>query len=374
MVKQKERMLIMKKVICLAIATIMLLALCACGSSSTSDTATSDASTNTAASTDTDTEADATVYTLKWATTETESTIRFQYLEKPIMDLITEKTNGRIDFDIYYSGSLAGSGAVIKGCQDGICDAGCDNINSYPGVFPYAELMCIPGVELGSTYEEKYANIADYYEAYALEESCNNGVYSLCTAPALDVVLMSAFEVASTDDYKNRTISCNATYADMFNNYGAAITWVVPPEVYESIHLNVIDACINGAGPLSAFSLYEVLDYAYYIPFATVTSSYYLSLSAYNSLPEDLQAILDELQFGDEFLAINQSYVEAMMSDVMTACTEGNANFQFLDLPDDVSAAMLDACADQIAEKVTELNTSGLDGDGAIAILNSYSD
>ncbi len=365
----------MKKVISLALAIMMLLALVACGGTPTSTTTPATSPTDGATdNASTASPEDTTVYTLKWATTENEGTIRYKMLEKPIMDLITEKTNGRIAFNVFYSGTLAGSGAVIKGCQDGICDAGGDNINSYPGVFPYAELMCVPGVALGSTFEEKYANIADYYKSYALEEAYNNNVYPLFTAPALDVVLMSAFEVTSTDSYKNNTVCCNASYAPMFKDYGGATTWIVPPEQYEALHLNVIDATVNGVGPLSAFKLYEVLDYAYYIPFATVISSYYLSLSSYNSLPDDLKAILDELQFSDDFLAINKAYVDAMTGDVKTAVTANNDKFQFLDLPEDVAAAMQSSCAGQIAEKVTELNTAGLDGDGAMDLLNSYSE
>ena len=48
----------------------------------------------------------------------------------------------------------------------------------------------VPIVSLSSTFEEKYANIADYYKSYALEQAYNNDVYPLFTAPALDVVLM----------------------------------------------------------------------------------------------------------------------------------------------------------------------------------------
>lgn len=369
----------MKKLISLAVAIVMLFTLCACGGTSTSTpvssaNANSGSSTNANESSSGASTADDTVYTLKWATTETEATIRYQYLEKPIMDLITEKTNGRITFNVFFSSSLAGSGAIIKGCQDRICDAGCDNINSYPGVFLYAELMATPGISLGNSYEEKYNSMKEYYEAYAYQEAYNNGVYPLFCAPALDVVLMSTFPVESTDSYKGKTVCCNGSYSDMFENYGAAITWVVPPEQYEALRLNVIDASVNGAGPLSAFNLYEVLDYAYYIPFATVTSAYYLSKSVYDSLPADLQAILDEIQFSDELLEINMTYVDAMMGDVMTACFEGNADFTFNDLPEDVAAAMQASCADYIAGKQSELAAAGLDAEGAMALLNSFSE
>ena len=361
----------MKRLFCLVLTLAMLFTLAACSSGDSGNS--SQGGSTDSGSTDTGSAgSDDTVYTLRWATTESEATIRYLELEKPIMDLITERSGGRIQFEVYFSSTLAGSGAVIQGMQDGICDAGSDNINSYPGVFKYLELMCTPGFDLGDTFDEKYHNMADYFETYGMQESYDQGIYPLFTAPALDVVLMSNFEINSTADYSGKTISCNSNHGRMFSDYGAAITWVIPPENYEAFHLNIIDGSVNGAGPLSAFNLYEVLDYAYYIPFSTVISSYYISLGAYNEFPDDLKAVLDELQFSQEFLDINNSYVEAMMTDVETACTSGNENFQFLDLPADVADAMMSSCSAEIDSKVAELNEAGLDGDGALALLQSY--
>ena len=114
--------------------------------------------------------ADGPSFNLKFASTENEGTLRYQMLEKPIMDLITEKTNGRITFTFFPSSSLVGSGAVIKGCQDGTCDIGMDNINSYPGVFLYSELMTTPGVLLGNDFDSKAESIKAYCDAYATQE------------------------------------------------------------------------------------------------------------------------------------------------------------------------------------------------------------
>ena len=316
--------------------------------------------------------ADGPTFNLKFASTENEGTLRYQMLEKPIMDLITEKTNGRITFTFFPSSSLVGSGAVIKGCQDGTCDIGMDNINSYPGVFLYSELMTTPGVLLGTDFDSKAENIKAYCDAYATQEYKDNGIYLIGTAPALDTVLMSKFAVESTADYSGKTICCNATYAKMFEDNGAAITWVVPPEQYESLHLNVIDGTINGSGVLQAFKLYEVLDYAYYIPFATITSTYVMSQKVYDSMPEDLQAALDSIRLSDEFFAINKAYVEAM-TDQVTEATKGNEKFTFNDFPADVAESMQASCEAGVDAKVAELKAAGLDADGAIELLNSFS-
>ena len=132
--------------------------------------------------------ADGPSFNLKFASTENEGTLRYQMLEKPIMDLITEKTNGRITFTFFPSSSLVGSGAVIKGCQDGTCDIGMDNINSYPGVFLYSELMTTPGVLFGNDFDSKAESIKTYCDAYATQEYKDNGIYLIGTAPAPCVI------------------------------------------------------------------------------------------------------------------------------------------------------------------------------------------
>ncbi|MBR3396468.1 MAG: TRAP transporter substrate-binding protein DctP [Lachnospiraceae bacterium] len=404
----------MKKIIATLLAAAMVLSMCACGGSSSGSSAApaaaassakseapaaaassakseapaaaassakSEAPAAEASSAESDApaaadipevSADGPTFNLKFASTENEGTLRYQMLEKPIMELITERTNGRITFTFFPSSSLVGSGAVIKGCQDGTCDIGTDNINSYPGVFLYSELMSTPGVMLGTNFDEKAANIKAYCDAYATQEYKDNGIYLLGTCPALDTVLMCTFPVNSTSDYAGKTICCNATYAKMFEDNGAATTWTVPPEQYEAFHLNVIDGTINGSGVLQAFKLYEVLDHAYSMPFATITSTYVMSQKVYDSMPEDLQAALDAIQFSDELIAINKAYVEAMNEQVAEACKE-NANFAFAEFPADVAASMQESCAAGVEAKVAELKAAGLDADGAKALLDSFS-
>ena len=98
-----------------------------------------------------------------------------------------------------------------------------------------------------------------------------------------------------------------------------------------------------------------------------------MSLDTYNSLPADLQAILDEIVMGDELLAINRAYVEAMTESTMSDCTAGNPDFTFCDLPADVSAAMQGSCQSTIDSVVSGLNSAGLDGDAALELLESFS-
>ena len=161
----------MKRILAALLALVMVLALCACGSepapSAPADPATP--ADPAAPAAPAEPVVDDTVYTLRFATTESEATVRYKMLEKPLMDLITEKSGGRIQFQFFPSSSLAGSGAIFKGMQDGICDIGMDNINSYPGVYLYSELMATPGIYLGNDFDTKAENMKAFVDAYAFD-------------------------------------------------------------------------------------------------------------------------------------------------------------------------------------------------------------
>ena len=142
--------------------------------------------------------------------------------------------------------------------------------------------------------------------------------------------------------------------------------------LFRSIRLNVIDSIINGAGPLQAFRLYEVLDYAYEVPFATVLNQMFMSKAAYDKLPADLQEVLDNFRFSEEYKQIAINFVNSMMDTVYSAVEEGKPGFVFAELPDGVASDMMSACDAQIAAVSQKVRDAGLDADGALEMLRSF--
>jgi TRAP-type C4-dicarboxylate transport system substrate-binding protein len=124
-------------------------------------------------------------------------------------------------------------------------------------------------------------------------------------------------------------------------------------------------------GVISAFKIYEVTGYAYKMPAIYGNSVFLMSNSAYESLPSDLQAVIDEVsthipEFVEDFLARNQAAVEED--------TSGNPDFEYGELPDDVVAAMDEICLPMLEAKAAELDAAGLDGTGALELLLSFAD
>lgn len=369
----------MKKALSLILAAVMLLALCACGSTPANNApANSSTPANNSAPADNSTPADnapaadGTVYNLTFADTAAEGNPLWEFWMKPVQEAITEASGGRITFTNFHNGSLAGFGEILKGCQTGVCDMGNDSVNNYPGVYPYSELMVTPGFSFGDTAEEKLDNIFAYSQAYTVPAYEAEGLYLIGETPGVPVYLYTTKALESTSDLASRTFATSPNYAAMVTPYGASASNMIPAEQYESIRLNVIDSVINGAGPLQAFRLYEVLDYAYEIPFATVLNQMFMSKATYDKLPADLQKVLDDFRFSDKYKEISINFVNSMMESVYSAVEEGKPSFVFAELPDGVAADMMSACEDQISVVAQKVRDAGLDADGALEMLRSF--
>ena len=380
----------MKKALAILLAALMLLALCACGGSSTSAPAASSGSSSSASApaassgsseTKTDTPAateapapvsDGKVYDLTFASTAAEGNPLYDLLQKPVMDAITEASGGRITFTVYTNGSLAGFGEILKGCQTGLCDMGADNVANYPGVYPYDELLCVPGLYFGADLDTKIDNLYKYSQTYTAPAFAADGIYLIGETPGVPVYLYTTKPIEQTSDLASRTFATSANYAQMVTAYGASASNMIPAEQYEAVRLNVIDSIINGAGPLSAFRLYEVLGYAYELPFATVFNQFFMSKAAYDRLPADLQKVIDDFRFSEAYKQISKNFVDGMMANVTAAVDAGNPDFVFAQLPDAVANDLMAACDNQINAAVQKLRDAGLDADGALAMLESF--
>ncbi len=363
-----------ERIIALILALLMMFTLCACGNNAApaepaapaapADPAAPAAPAEPAAP------KDDTVYTFSFASPDGEESLRHIHIEKPFMDYITEKSEGRIQFTYFPSGSLANTGAILDGCKNGVCDFGIDAPTFYPGVYLYNELLGTPGVNIGSTYAEKQANLTAYSDAYVAPELAKDARL-LANFVTLNTYILTNKEINGPADFAQENLATSANFFPVYAAMGASTSAVNYGESYESLRLGVIDMIQAGYGIINTFRLYEVTNYAYFNPTTVSNSVMFVSNDAYNSLPDDLKAIVDEAgkmietEFNNNFIAANEAIVDG-------AVAEGNPDFVWADLPAEVLDSMATSAEQILADKVAELNAAGLDGDGALALLQSF--
>lgn len=358
---------------------LSLVVLAACGSESTETTATSAATMTTAGSATTAaTSSDTTATTA--APTGEATTLVFTFHDpdtnnqwvnifQPWFAQIEQETNGQVKFEPHFMGELVSLmdafDAVVKGTVD-------------VAVIRQATL---PQFKLDSIIE------AGYYSDQCLRPSqVYNELYHKypeMQAPYADVKVLLLYcmtpgylgttkvPVSKVEDLKGlKLITANQLMADRAAALGVASVSVPPPEFYPSLEKGVADGGMVVTQPeMISYKWADVIKNVTKVECLRATCAVIMNTDKWNSLPEDVRKVIDDM---------GASIVE-MADEAMY-----NANMEALEvLPNDPynvnyiepDAALMEAL--ETADKpVMDGYVAGLDGEGlpASAFYKDYLD
>lgn len=200
---------------------------------------------------------------------------------------IAEKSNGRIQMDIYHHGILCGgSGSVniemgISGAIEMIIDS---NINLVPWV-PKYQVILFPFIFKG--FDETYKLIKSPFaqELSSWAEGTGLTVLGWWSRPFRQLT-NNLRPVKTPEDLKGMRVRVPGTpiMLDTFKAFGADPTALATGEIYSALQLKTIHAQENGLTSIKSNRFYEVCDYLTYwsyigdLLFVGVNSNWWNSL------------------------------------------------------------------------------------------------
>jgi TRAP-type transport system periplasmic protein len=102
-------------------------------------------------------------------------------------------------------------------------------------------------------------------------------------------------DVTSLDGFKGKKIRvASPEAAELVSALDASPVQIFPAEVFTALQRGTIDGVVTGSGNIKSFKWNEVLKSVYRANMQLVSSSFVVSKSAMDSLPQDLQTILTE--------------------------------------------------------------------------------
>jgi TRAP-type C4-dicarboxylate transport system substrate-binding protein len=208
---------------------------------------------------------------------------------------IEKRTNGRVQIQIFQSGSLLGAPAMYQGIRNGIADMG-NGITSYsPGNFPFTMI-----VELPSAAESGWAVSNAYYDFMQKYEPKEwNDVHPLTVCgPSFGVMLVGTGKtpIHKLEDLKGKSIRTN--FAEITTALGATVKDVPMTEVYDSISKGVLDGVQTNSEPLKSWKLGDVTKYItlFFGPVMPSNVIYnIMNKNKWNSLPPDIQKVITDV-------------------------------------------------------------------------------
>jgi len=225
-------------------------------------------------------------------------------VQEKFSKLATEMSGGRISFDVFPVGTLFPVSEGLEAVGSGMAEVALLTGGYYAGkIGPFASLESgVPGA-LRTPFERYNFFYRKGFIDLAREAYDKFGVYYLGPQLSPQWDIMSKKPITSIDDFKGLKIRSFGLEAKWYENMGATPVFMGGGEVYTGLATGVIDAA-RWASPAGNYnnSFHEVAKY--YVqpsPLPVPNNFFAINKRAWESLPDDLKAILNEAAVASSF-------------------------------------------------------------------------
>jgi TRAP-type C4-dicarboxylate transport system substrate-binding protein len=217
---------------------------------------------------------------------------------KEWLDLVTEKTDGRITFDYFPAEQLAKSADLLDAAQNGLAD-----IVYAPPLYlsdrlPLSTVTALPLV--GNVTDQQALN--DAFHSLVMNELNEaeilplgvRAVRSLVTAPYQ--VMSRKGKIETLDQMKGAKIrSSGGVQENSVDKLGAVPVAIPAPDLYPALQRGTVDATLFNLPTAAGYKLQEQLEYSTdNLNLGLFPVLYVINETVWQSLPEDIRAAMLE--------------------------------------------------------------------------------
>ena len=347
----------MKKIFAVLLSLLLVFSLAACGSSDSGNGESNEQET----------------YNLKFSLAVSENNFQAESWRK-WAQAVTDATDGRVQFTFYYDDTLIDSNAAYQQLVSGVADIADVHRYANDGFIISENWKSITsGVPEDAVVEFSYrlfdgfeAISNEYKDVKVLAQGFNGGtMYQLLTVNK---------EVKSPADMQGLTIWCEADWNGFVQACGATPVNTPFSEVYSSLQKNMYDGMMIPTETLQSCNFAEVCKYCVKLNLCyTSAPGHLMNLDTWNSLPEDIQKIIDSEEIRNVVETANVEGFKASEEGAM-AWAEENHGTKEVVLTDEERAEFIALVQKANLEKAAELDAKGLPGTEIVESLAKWSE
>ena len=210
-------------------------------------------------------------------------------------NMVKQKSKGRIEIQVNNGGAMAGPTESLDKVRGGSIDLAWGLQSLYPGRFPMSEALAIPCLPYKSS--EHASKVAmDIWENTGLLDSDYDGVKVIllranCDAP----IATRESKLNAAADLNGMTIySSGALSTSWLGALGASGQEGAVSDLAQNLMQGSLDGATTDWHSINAFRIYEVAQYFANEKVVFDTCFLLMNQDAYDWLPADLQAVIDE--------------------------------------------------------------------------------
>ena len=253
-------------------------------------------------------------------------------INQDFINALEERSGGRIKVQYFAGGSLLKAPAIYKGVESGIADIGYAHCYYTPGRMPVSEALGLPLGYPSAWVASQVAN--DFYRVHKPKEW--NKVKLLVLHGAAPSLVICKKPVRRLEDLKGLTIRAPGIAGDIISALGGTPAPTPMMEVYDALAKGVNDGVYTPYETLKTFRFAEVVGYTTLAWQVGNTYPFYLAMNKnkYNSLPDDIKIIVNELagEFQEKY-ALQWNEI-----DLVGKAFGAKKGVQYIELSDDEAA------------------------------------
>lgn len=209
------------------------------------------------------------------------------------IDKVTELSDGKVQFETYWGGSLAGFPAEYDSVVNHVADMSSAMPGYTPGRFPVAELMELPwGYPVDTTSTSIFYEVITKFKPAEIKD-----VHFIFGAASAYPVIISNKPIHTMADLKGMTIRATGNAVKIVEALGGTSVSMPISDVYEALQKHTVDGCMTMMNTLQPFKLAEAVKYCTETPCVGYASTCWvvMNLETWNSLSDDTQKLLSGL-------------------------------------------------------------------------------
>ena len=206
-----------------------------------------------------------------------------------------EASNGRLNIQVYYGGTLASGPDAVEFVQQGGADLAWCTVSLNATSFKYCNIMSMYGEQMPNaelaTYV--YMNMCKNNEAFGKEFEDLGLTLLAAHGMTPSLIAGNGDKIETVDGFKGKSImSISKTCISVLEGLGAAVQGVTTADLYDNFAKNVVEAALVDASLYSVMQIYEQFTWMNTYNYNSALGFVVMNSDKYNSLPVDLQQIL----------------------------------------------------------------------------------
>ena len=271
-----------------------------------------------------------------------------QKVFKPWIEEVKKRTNGRVIITLYNAGTLCPDASLYDSVVKGQVDIGEHFCNRTPGRFPLNSVIGKIPMEVSNPRigAEAYWNLFQATPAMQ-DEFKETKVLALHTT-ALCQLHTKNREITNAEQLKGlRLLGISKDTTVIINSLGLKALMQPSTEVYMAMSRNMADVCVLPVAIVRSLKINECTNYT--LMFNGILGSCWVSMNKdkWNSLPDDVKAVLEETTGKTMSMAIGQALTDSEAADKELLAKSGH---KFVDISPEERVKWRDAMRPALQE------------------------